>query len=134
MYARPTYRPHLTNLDAIIWHGRDIRSNENRIYLQIALIFSVRSLAFGTSKFRQKLVTAGPDFNKSRATEIRSIMWLCNIFRFLVRNFTRVTALVKHKLRWSQLQTFDRLTDGEVTALETLMPILVEPQLLARSH
>lgn len=56
---------------------------------------------------------------------------LCNVFHNFVLKFGHVTAALNKMLRNGQLQTFDGLTEHEITALEVLMAKLVEPAVLA---
>lgn len=52
---------------------------------------------------------------------------LYSICRRFASKFAGVAALLNKKLRNGQLQTFDRLTDEEVTTLEKIKAKLLEP-------
>lgn len=53
-------------------------------------------------------------------TKLQSLFGLCNVLWRLVPNFPDVAASLKTKFRKGQLQTFDWLSNEEITAWETI--------------
>lgn len=65
-------------------------------------------------------------------TELQSSLGLCNVFCRLVQKLAVATPLNK-KLRNGQPQTFDKLSNDEITALERLKIKLANPVVLELS-
>lgn len=63
-------------------------------------------------------------------TEHRSFLELCNVIPSFALIFSRVAISLNKKLLNDQLQTFDGMSDEEITALETLKAKLIEPTVL----
>lgn len=125
--ARLTYRPRLTNVDAVMRRWCDSKREEMPSFLQIALISrschsTCASQRFGTNQLRY---TQAPRPSLSRRTSI--------IFECLkslsppLAEVVRVPALMNKMLCKVQPHTFCGLTDNEATGFETLNTKQVNP-------
>lgn len=61
---------------------------------------------------------------------LRSFFGLCNLFPRFVPSFASVAALLNKKLRKRDQKTFDRLSEDEITSLQTRKAKLEEPLVL----
>ena len=64
-------------------------------------------------------------------SELRSFLWLCNVYQRFVKGFTRIAAPLKKKLMKGELVQWTLLTAEEMKAFETLKAVLISPQVLA---
>lgn len=64
---------------------------------------------------------------KATVTYFQSFLWLSSVSLRFPPNFACVTALSNKVLRKCRQQTFDRLSDQKIAALETLKAKLLEP-------
>lgn len=60
-------------------------------------------------------------------TELRSLLGLVNVFRHFVQNFHLFAGPLNRKLRKGQPQTFDGLSNNEITSSDTLKAKLMNP-------
>ena len=65
------------------------------------------------------------------ATDIRSFVGLCNVFRRFIPNFAKIAAPLTAKLQKGQPTKFEELSDEEEKAFKSLKSKLVNPPILA---
>ena len=62
--------------------------------------------------------------------EVRSFLGICNVYRKFVKDFTKIATPLNKKLNKGKPTKWESLTDGEMTAFETLKEKLVKPPIL----